>query len=214
MKILAVSDTVDKVIYSSHIKRKYADTDLVLGCGDLPYAYLEYITTMLTADVAYVYGNHDGLHHKSDGTVVDRALGCILLEDRVVNFNGLLVAGLGGSMRYNPGARNQYSESEMRSRIIRMVPQLIYNRTVNGRYLDILVTHSPVFGIHDEQDLPHRGFEALRWFLDKFKPRLMVHGHIHLYRKDTITETFYNETRILNVYPKRAITFDFDWQGG
>lgn len=213
MKILAVSDKVDNLIHSSRIKEKYGDVDLVFGCGDLPYSYLEFITTMLTADVAYVNGNHDGTRYKSDGTPVDRAYGCILLEDRVVNLGGLLVAGLGGSIRYNPRGSNQYTDAEMRRRIIKMVPHLIYNRTMYGRYLDILVTHSPPFGIHDEKDLPHTGFQNFLWFLDKFKPRLMLHGHIHIYRNGTITETQYNETQILNVYNKRVIELDFDWQG-
>ncbi len=213
MKILAVSDKVDSRIHSNRIRDDYNNVDLVIGCGDLPFAYLEFITTMLRADVVYVNGNHDDLRYKPDGSIVDRAYGCVLLEDRIVNMGGLLIAGLGGSMRYNPNGSNQYSEFEMRRRIIRMVPHLIYNRTVYGRYLDIFVTHSPPFSIHDQDDLPHTGFQNFLWFMDRFRPKLMLHGHVHIYRNDTITESWYNETRILNVYNKRIIDFDFDWQG-
>ena len=47
MKILAVSDKVDELLYSPAIKHLFADVDLVLGCGDLPFHYLEFLVTML-----------------------------------------------------------------------------------------------------------------------------------------------------------------------
>ena len=39
----------------------------------------------------------------------------------------------------------------------RLTPQLLWNRQRYGRYLDVLVTHSPPFGVHDRPDLPHYG---------------------------------------------------------
>lgn len=58
MKILTISDKVDELVYSPAIKRLFADTDLVLGCGDLPHYYLEFIVTMLGGPLFYVIGNH------------------------------------------------------------------------------------------------------------------------------------------------------------
>ena len=58
IKILSVSDKVDELLYSSAIKRLFGDVDLVLGCGDLPYYYLEFIVTMLGGPLFYVIGNH------------------------------------------------------------------------------------------------------------------------------------------------------------
>jgi predicted phosphodiesterase len=41
MKIIALSDMVDERVYSEHLVKNYVDIDLVVGCGDLPYYYLE-----------------------------------------------------------------------------------------------------------------------------------------------------------------------------
>jgi Icc-related predicted phosphoesterase len=38
-----------------------------------------------------------------------------------------------------------------------------------------------------------------------FKPRLHLHGHIHLYSQDEPRETRVNKTRVLNVYTYRTI---------
>ena len=207
MKILAVSDRKSKVIYSKQIRDVYPDVDLVLGCGDLPYYYLEFIVTMLPIPVAYVHGNHDREVHMADGRVIRYPEGCISLEDRTIEIDGLLLAGLGGSMRYNPKARYQYTESQMRNRVNALVPKLVLNKLRYGRYLDILVTHSPPFGIHDGDDLPHTGFKTFLTLMRYFKPRYLLHGHMHLYQKNLVTETVYHETTVVNVYHKRVIVW-------
>lgn len=207
MKILALSDKVVNAIYSSQVTEMYGDADLVVGCGDLPYYYLEYIVTMLMVPVVYVHGNHDKPQHMADGRVVTAPEGCISVEDRVVEVNGLLVAGLGGSMRYRPRSPFQYSEAEMTWRVLRLVPKLLWNRLRHGRFVDIFVTHSPPYGVHDGGDLPHRGFRGFIIFLRLFKPRYMLHGHKHVYRRDTATNTRVHHTAVVNVYPNRVI----DW---
>lgn len=210
MKILAVSDRVVDAIYSPQVVDQYGDVDLVIGCGDLPYYYLEYIVTMLTAPVVYVYGNHDMAQYMSDGRHVTAPEGCVSLEGRTVAVNGLLLAGLGGSMRYQPRAVHQYTESEMWLRAARLVPRLVANRLRHGRYLDVLVTHSPPLCIHDAEDLPHRGFKSLLNFMRYFKPKYMLHGHTHIYRRDKVWCTDYRQSCVWNVYPARVIEWNLD----
>jgi hypothetical protein len=36
----------------------------------------------------------------------------------------------------------------------------------------------------------------------------MIHGHIHLYRSDAVKETTFEETKILNIYPKKILDID------
>src|SRR3990167_3866988 len=85
MKILAVSDDVVDFLYSPAIRDRYGDVDLVAGCGDVPYFYLEFIVTMLNAPLYYVPGNHDRpRQYHSDGRVVSRAEGCELLDGSVM----------------------------------------------------------------------------------------------------------------------------------
>ncbi len=210
MKILALSDRVNEAIYSPQVRDLYGDIDLVIGCGDLPYYYLEYVVSMLPTPVAYVFGNHDLVQHMADGRKVTKPEGCISLEDRTEKISGLLLAGLGGSMRYNLEVRNQYTQAAMAWRVLGLAPALLGNHLRYGRYLDILVTHSPPHGIHDEADLPHQGFHSLLTLMRLFKPKYMFHGHTHLYRRDAVYQTRYHETEIINVYPNRLIEWDFD----
>jgi Icc-related predicted phosphoesterase len=93
----------------------------------------------------------------------------------------------------------------MRARIAGLIPPLVAHRVSKGRAIDILVTHSPPFGIHDGQDLPHRGFKSLLTLMRYARPRFMLHGHTHLYRSNTPSETHFHETTVLNVYPLRVI---------
>jgi predicted phosphodiesterase len=58
-KVLAVSDQVVERIYSLAANGHFQDVSLILGCGDLPYTYLEYLVSMLNAPLYYVPGNHD-----------------------------------------------------------------------------------------------------------------------------------------------------------
>jgi Icc-related predicted phosphoesterase len=228
VKILAISDEVVDFIYSPQIKDKYADVDLVLGCGDLPFYYLEYIVTLLDVPLYYVPGNHDRREqYLADGRVVHRAEGCEGLDRRalavpavslaslrrrdttpVKSAPRLLLAGLGGSLRYNRDPGHQYTETEMLGRAVSLAPRLAANRLRYGRYLDILVTHAPPRGIHDRDDLAHTGFQSFCRFMDVFQPRLLLHGHSHVYRSDTVTNTRYRGTQVINVYPYRVI----DWE--
>ncbi len=227
MKILAISDEVVDFIYSPQIKAKYADVDLVLGCGDLPFYYLEFIVTMLDVPLYYVPGNHDRREqYLSDGRIIHRAEGCVPLDRHTARLPAvslasrrraggadsagpsLLLAGLGGSLRYNRDPGHQHTEAEMFGRALALTPQLAANRVRYGRFLDILVTHAPPRGIHDRSDPAHTGFTTFLRVMDVFQPRLLLHGHSHIYRGDTVTSSRYKGTQVINVYPYRVI----DWE--
>jgi Icc-related predicted phosphoesterase len=208
MKILALSDQVLDQIYSPQVKERYGDVSLVLGCGDLPMYYLEYVVSMLNVPFFHIPGNHDlvdapgvwGRPRQPDGP---RACGD--LDGRVVCEQGLLIAGLGGSVRYRPDGDNQYTQSEMRYRMLRMTPRLWRNRIRHGRALDILITHAPPLGVHDGADPAHVGFKAFHRFIEAFRPRYLLHGHSHIWRRDTVTTTQVGPTTVINVCPARVL---------
>jgi len=161
MRILSLSDTIVSLIYSPMIRSRHEGVDVILGCGDLPYYYLEYVFTTLDAPLYFVRGNHDKvLEHSSAGQRAGPH-GGIDLHGRTCSYKGLLLAGVEGSLRYRPGPY-QYTQAEMWWHVYRLVPGLLRNRLVNGRYLDVLVTHAPPTGVHDGDDLPHRGIKAFR----------------------------------------------------
>lgn len=212
MKILCVSDHIDPLVYSAAVKERFEDVELVISAGDLPMEYLGFLASSLNKPVLFVFGNHNlKFLHRFDGKsptdhyrrdfqpVLSNYFGATYVDNRVVEAKGVLVAGLGGSRRYNRG-ENQFSERQMFLKIVSLIPALWWNRVFKGRYLDILVTHAAPFGIHDKPDPCHLGFKAFLWFIRRFKPRYLVHGHIHLYDLNAKRVSTYGETTIVNVY--------------
>ncbi len=206
MKLLAVSDKVVDFIYSPSLVEKFGDVDVVLSCGDLPYYYLEYIVTMLNVPLLYVHGNHDPpVEYSASGQQSTGPGGGTNVHGRLVRERGLSVAGLEGSIRYKPQGKYQYTDGQMWRRVWRLSPALLRNRLVTGRPLDILLAHSPPYGIHNGRDRTHTGFKSFLWFMRQFKPRYLFHGHRHVYNPLEITETEYEQTTVLNVYPYKAL---------
>jgi Icc-related predicted phosphoesterase len=200
VKILAVSDRVEESIYNPGLKESFGDVDLVLSCGDLPFYYLEYIVSILNVPLCYVKGNHCPVaEYTSYGKVKTAPLGCLDVDGRIVEVNGLLIGGLEGCMRYHPYGEFQYTEMQMRAKIWQMMPQLWLNRARQGRFLDILITHAPPRGIHDREDLCHTGFGTFLTFMERYKPRYLIHGHSHIYRPEPRV-TRYRETTVVNAY--------------
>ena len=205
MKILCVSDQIDPLIYTNTIKERYADVDIILSAGDLPLDYLDFIISTLNKPLLFVMGNHHTnrfLEHEGDGPGCEwdfYSCGATYVDSRVKYETGLLVAGLGGCMRYNNG-ENQFTDFGMNMQMLRLIPALFFNRLFRGRYLDILLTHASPRGIHDKEDKCHRGFKCFLWFMRIFKPKYLVHGHIHLYDLSEVRTTKYCNTLIINAY--------------
>lgn len=202
--VLIVSDKVVSFIYSPAIRERFSHIDLVISCGDLPYAYLEYIVSVLNVPLFFVRGNHAKVVEYHSWGERRAPWGAVDLHRRVVYHEGLLLAGVEGSLRYNEGPF-QYSQAEMWWHVFSLVPNLILNRLRYGRYLDIFVSHAPPWGIHDRPDLPHQGIKAFRWLLKTFQPAYHFHGHVHIYRPDTITQTRFHRTWVINTYGYREL---------
>ncbi len=199
IKVLSLSDTLLNFIYSPQIHARFNDVDLVIGCGDLPYYYLEYIISTLNVPLYFVRGNHASVVEHTVTGPRTSPRGAVDLHRKVVSHRGLLLAGVEGSLRYSQGPF-QYSQADMWLNVLTLVPQLLINRAVYGRYLDIFISHAPPKGIHDKTDLPHQGIDAFLWLLKVFKPSYHFHGHIHVYRPDTETKTRFQTTTVINSY--------------
>ncbi len=194
MKVLCISDTVMPQMESAvNLRRQYGDIELIISCGDLPAVYLEFITSVLNVPLFYVRGNHDEGYINSPPGGED-------LHNRLVDFGGLTFFGLEGSPRYS-GSPIQYSEGEMGRFVWNAGLGMRLRRWRQGYGVDVLVTHAPPFGIHDADDPPHRGFKALLNFVDWYRPRYMLHGHVHTYDRRTITRTERAGTTIININP-------------
>ncbi len=204
MKILAVSDEVVERLYNLCTSGHFKDIEIILSCGDLPYPYLENLVTLLNVPLFYVPGNHDPAY-RSDNTLA-RAEGGSNIDLKLIRHKEFLIGGFGGSIRYHPEGTNQYTQTEAYLRAIRILPRLAWNRIRYGRALDILITHSPPFGIHDEESQAHQGLKAINWLLRLAKPRYHFHGHTHFQRRNlSPSETTEGATQITNVFPYKII---------
>ena len=207
MKVLCIADHVDPFIYSANLKSRFADVDIVLSAGDLTFEYYDFIVSTLNKPLLFVFGNH---HLEGRGQAVrdpfeesvppwQRGMGATCLEGRVMRVKGLIVAGLGGSIWYN-GGENQYTNLTMFLAILRLLPGMLWHRVVHGRFLDVLLTHAPPYGINDLPDPCHTGFRVFLWFMRHFHPRYLVHGHVHLYDRNAVREVKYGTTMVINAY--------------
>ena len=145
---------------------------------------------MTNCPLLYVRGNHDTAYEKNPPE------GCICIENMIYNYRGLRIAGLGGSMRYKNGP-DMYTEEEMRDRARRLGAKIRYTGGI-----DILVTHAPVRGYGDLEDLPHRGFACFNTIMNKCRPLYMLHGHVHgnyTAHFERVTQ-HPSGTRIINAY--------------
>lgn len=231
MKILCVSDQIDPMIYNQNARELFPDIDLILCAGDLPMDYIDFIVSVFNKPTYFVFGNHNLKEFKYyDKTQMNEMRFTHMSHDATSHAHGgqylgfktdinhnlsfidpetgketpLLIAGIPGSIRYNNGL-NQYTDRQMKARLLRLVPRLLYNKFKYGRYLDILLTHATPRHVHDKEDPCHKGFDSLNWFVEKYKPTYMVHGHIHLYdmREERIGK--YWNTMIVNAYAHTTI---------
>ena len=196
MKILLVPDEEDRFLWDYYTPGRLKGIDLILSAGDLDAEYLSFLVTMANRPLLYVHGNHDG------GYAQRPPEGCQCIDGKLVTVGGLRILGLGGSALYN-GGPHQYTEKQMRRRIHRLRLKLALAGGV-----DIVLTHAPVRGFGDEDNMTHRGFEAFLPLLDQYQPRYLVHGHIHQrYGANRPRCYQYNETTIVNATGRYILEF-------
>jgi hypothetical protein len=218
-KVLTVSDEVVEALWTDTVRERFADVDLVLGAGDLPFDYLAFLADALDRPCVFVPGNHD---LDLTGYVRVKGMwlrggfpaqwpgpdGAVNADGRVVDVAGLRIAGLGGSIRYNDGV-NQWTERQQARRARRLVRTAAWRRRRDGRGVDVLLTHSPPRGVGDREDPPHRGFDCLNETVARLRPALFLHGHIHPHGQP-IPDRAIGETRVVNTVGYRILDLDGD----
>ena len=199
MKILALADVESRYLWDFFEKTKLDGIDLIISAGDLAPQYLEFLATYAKVPVLYVHGNHDGCYNDTP------PLGCTCIEDTIYEYKGLRIMGLGGSMCYNFSGF-QYTEKQMRHRYYKMVPKLFVKKGI-----DIFVAHSPAKGFNDGDDLPDMGFDVFNRIIKKYKPKLFIHGHVHMnYGRNFKREDNFEDTRVVNAFERYIIELDVD----
>lgn len=197
MRILLIADEPCKAYWDYYDESKLKDIDLILSAGDLPPEYLSFLETFTNVPLLYVRGNHDTKYDRKPPE------GCICIDDRIYVYEGIRIMGLGGSMRYNERGF-QFTEKEMEKRVKRMRFSLMKNRGI-----DILLTHAPVRGFGDQEDIPHRGFECFHDLITKYQPSYMVHGHVHQsYTHEFQRQRQVENTTVINAYERYILDYE------
>lgn len=187
MKILVLADEEYPAFWENYRDDRLKEYDLIISCGDLNPKYLSFIVTMARAPLLYVHGNHDDSYERIPPE------GCDCIEDDIVVYKGLRILGLGGCVQYRPG-QHQYTQKQMRKRIAKLWFKLWRHKGV-----DIVITHAPPKGVGDAEDVAHKGFQAFLDLIDKYHPKYLFHGHVHLrYGADKTRIREYNGTQVIN----------------
>jgi len=166
VRILAVSDEVERAFDFEANRATLGPIEAILGAGDLKPEYLDFLANAFNVPLLYVLGNHDRgggwneeKHHvpePMDGAWHDVA--------------GLRLTGM--SWPTDKGERAIHDQNAAWRQVAAG-----YLRS-RGRRPDIVVSHVPPLGIGDApDDHYHRGFAAYRWLMEKLKPVLWIHGH-------------------------------------
>ncbi len=231
VRILCVSDEKDPLVYSQNVKERYGDVDAVIGAGDLPMEYYGFIVSMLNKPLYFIFGNHQLKHFRQfrqPNHVIfeqhDHSTEAGKKKPFQLDYFGstyiggkvrylpdldLILVGMGGSYRYNNG-QNQYTELQMFFKLALLFPRLLWNRMIRGRWVDIIVTHAPPYGIHDQDDQCHRGFSVFLWFMKMFSPKYLLHGHVHLLDLNENREDTYKKTKVINVFQRYILEVTAD----
>lgn len=191
MKLLLISDRECKSLWDFYRPGCLDEYDLILACGDLNSSYLSFLVTLAKAPVLYVHGNHDGAYASRPPE------GCDCIEDQVVTVKGLRILGLGGAPLYN-GGPHQYTERQMARRIRKLRRKL-------RKGVDIVLTHAPAEGYGDGQDYAHRGFACLVELMDRYQPKYLIHGHMHVNYGNIPRIHHHGQTTIVNAYERYVL---------
>lgn len=167
LKILAVSDFVDKSLTHKVETRTLEPVDLIISCGDMPPEYLSFLRDRLDRPLFYIKGNHDIRYTDTN------PMGCKNIHASLIRFKSLNILGLEGSLWYN-GGKNQYTDREMK----KIIAGMWFSIWRKGG-IHMVITHAPPRHIHDAKDPCHMGFESFVRLIDKKKPDYFIHGHIH-----------------------------------
>lgn len=176
MRLLLLAD-----IDEFHWKHDLGQADIILSCGDIDdQVILEAAESYGCSSIFAVKGNHD-TNDSFTEPIVD-------LHLRVQEKERLSFGGLNGSWRYRPCGHFLYEQGEVEN-FLSSFPRV-----------DIFLSHNSPRGIHNKEDEVHYGFDGLRSYVIRTKPKVLIHGHQHVDKESRL-----DGTRIIGVYGHKLI---------
>ena len=204
MKICALSDMHGQ--YDFEIE----PCDIVLICGDilplkiqfksneseewLKTFFIPWCTNLPCDKVVFIAGNHDFLFQRHD----DRVRNLLEGQDKVIYLNCEHYEYKGNVIYGTPWCKPFYDWAFMES------IDASKRRYENLTHFDILISHDSPYGVSDVllqkdcwfADGTHIGNRALTELIERVKPSLVCHGHLHSTNHE---EEKIGDTKIYNV---------------
>ncbi len=159
------------------------EVDLLISLGDLSDATILGVAERINAKRIYaVKGNHDTGEAFSP-PIVDL--------HRVVKISsGIAFGGFCGCWKYNPVGLHLFEQNEV-SHLMSHMPGV-----------DVFIAHNSPRGVHECDQKAHIGFDSFRDYINKYQPRLFLHGHQHL----NSTKRF-GKTEVVGVFGFKFVDF-------
>lgn len=183
MRILAIADRNPGINLSQTVADERVD--LVVTLGDLERQDLLGLLEVVNIPKLGVYGNHDS------GNYMDE-LGIINMHLKTVSYRGITFGGLQGCVRYKESPDAIMSTQEETWKMMAGFPGV-----------DIFLTHCPPRGVNDEEEVAHQGFDALRDYVEKMKPKFLLHGHTYPTEETMVRKL--GDTEIIYVHKYKII---------
>jgi Icc-related predicted phosphoesterase len=185
MRVLALADKrppMDPALMAEQL-----GVEAVVCLGDLDRAWIEPLAGLALPRLG-VHGNHDEPDLLREVDVQD-------LHGRRTALAGRTFAGFEGCVRYGAGGPYHRTQKEGTT-LARRLPAA-----------DVLLTHCPPFGINDDPaDPAHVGWTGLLEWVDRHRPRHLLHGHTH--PEGGYVMTRHGETHVHWISGARVVMLD------
>lgn len=211
MRVVALSDT-----HWCFKDVEVPKCDLLLHAGDLQVAnweqakdFSEWWNSLDAKIKVLTPGNHDLLMEYQDiGNYFDNTI--VLINQTAILKNGLVIAGTPYTPIFNDWAFMEYDS------------KLDRKMSCIGNDVDIVLSHGPMYGIHDgvnvhrsrpELGQEHVGSKTLKNIIDKLdskKRRYLFHGHIHGYKDSIKYTSIHKDTTTVDVYNVSICDEDYE----
>jgi uncharacterized protein len=183
MKALVIADRNPNINIAEMAAQE--NVDVLITLGDLVREDL--LTAIPISDIPKigVYGNHDSGNYMPEIGIMDMHL-------KIWDFKGVRFGGFQGCVRYKPAPDAIMYTQEEAENMMKDFP-----------YVDVFLCHCPPRGVNDEEEIAHQGFNALRNYVDTYRPKILLHGHTYPTEENIVKQ--YCATRIEYVHTYRIV---------
>lgn len=205
VKLIAITDIHGHQNFDNYIAKVISNADLVLIAGDITHFGAEEEANTVLRNIKNLNNKILAVPGNCDHIDVINALRFhgFNLHGECREINGIVFYGLGGSNKTPLRTPQEYSESEIDKILNR------FKKKKEARF-HILLTHSPPAKTKLDKIFLglHVGSKAIRKFIEKFQPDLVICGHIH----ESMGSDKIGKTVIINPgpFPKHYVVINLE----